>query len=220
MKTYKLSGNFCGSELSFHYDSNPTIFHNILSGQSYPIVLQKAKIIIDVGANTGAFAKFMSLQYAEAIVYSYEPDPDTYEILIKNIGDNPRVKAYNFGLFDKDEPSAVFYKHENSTSNSFFHKSDKSILASVASAGDTLKSVNINDIDILKIDTEFCDFQILNSILAAGYSPKLIYIEHHSSNDRELIFRLLAEKYQVHNQKGNINQSEIIFLKKERLSID
>jgi hypothetical protein len=57
MNLYKISGEYSGKYVEMLFDCNPQIIHGILSGITYPKVLGEAKVVIDIGANVGAFTR-------------------------------------------------------------------------------------------------------------------------------------------------------------------
>lgn len=75
------------------------------------------KTIIDVGANNGAFIKAAKYIFPDSKIYAFEPQPEFYRI-IKKI---PKVTAFDFGLWDKDE-TLKFYKNSYNKGSSSFLK--------------------------------------------------------------------------------------------------
>jgi Methyltransferase FkbM domain len=62
-------------------------------------------------------------------------------------------------------------------------------------ASQFLSQHGIDNVDVLKIDTEGCEVPILRSL--AKYLPevKVLYVEYHSERDRRLIDEILAETH-------------------------
>ena len=60
--------------------------------------------IFDIGANIGIYSIGYS-QIPKSKIFSFEPFPETYNYLCKNISINKKVNinAFNFGLFDKNK---------------------------------------------------------------------------------------------------------------------
>lgn len=67
--------------------------------------------IFDVGANIGFFVMFLNEQLDDASVYSFEPIPDTFELLKRNAKRHNRLdlKMFNCGL--SDEPGTATFTH-------------------------------------------------------------------------------------------------------------
>ena len=76
------------------------------------------KTIIDVGANTGQFAKKISSDFPQAYIYSFEPILEPFETLKKWADkQNGRVKVFNIALGDRDGQIEMF-SHINHTPSS------------------------------------------------------------------------------------------------------
>jgi hypothetical protein len=54
---------------------------------------------------------------------------------------------------------------------------------------------HVTSVDVLKIDTEGCEVQILESLGDRAKSASIIYIEAHSETDRRAIDRMFADRY-------------------------
>ncbi|MBI5512292.1 MAG: FkbM family methyltransferase [Deltaproteobacteria bacterium] len=55
---------------------------------------------LDIGANTGQFARELRELYPNAMVYSFEPLPDCHEALTRAFRGDPRFRAFNVALGD------------------------------------------------------------------------------------------------------------------------
>lgn len=76
--------------------------------------------IIDVGANTGQFAKSILPIFPEAIIYCFEPLPKPFEELNKWVKkQNGRAIALNLGLSDRKGGEEIFSHVDHSPSSSF-----------------------------------------------------------------------------------------------------
>lgn len=67
------------------------------------IMLNEGDCIFDVGANIGFFVIFLNQHLSAATVYSFEPIPETYDVLQRNVSvhNTLQVQTYNCGLSDK-----------------------------------------------------------------------------------------------------------------------
>jgi len=81
------------------------------------------KSVLDIGANTGQFAKKIRLLLPEAAIFSFEPIPSVFEKLKENFKDDVNFTAYNVGLGDKNG-TEDFYLNEFSDSSSFLKMKD------------------------------------------------------------------------------------------------
>lgn len=75
-------------------------------------------VIFDVGANVGQSVSAFKQKIPDAIIHSFEPDPDCYNTLKMKCAEYHDVTAVNVGL-GASEDIITFYKYEESTVNSF-----------------------------------------------------------------------------------------------------
>lgn len=90
-----------------------------LSASSF-LILKKAhqiepklKTIVDVGGNQGQFCLAARHRFPEAAIYSYEPVPDTFEVLITNVGSNKNIYLNQLAL-GAQEGVIQFYQNKYS----------------------------------------------------------------------------------------------------------
>jgi FkbM family methyltransferase len=83
----------------------------------------KLETILDIGANTGQFAKSMHELFPEATLYSFEPLKDCYEELLVQFKNVPQFQAFNVAL--GDETGVVeMHRSEYSPSSSLLSMND------------------------------------------------------------------------------------------------
>jgi FkbM family methyltransferase len=56
------------------------------------------KTVLDIGANEGQFARYIHNILPEAMIYSFEPLQDCYEVLNTNLSSLSRFRAFNLAL--------------------------------------------------------------------------------------------------------------------------
>jgi FkbM family methyltransferase len=71
-----------------------------LDGHIYDVNAVNPERIIDLGANIGLVSIFYALKYPNATIDAYEPDPRTYEFLIKNTR-GLNVRCHQEAIADK-----------------------------------------------------------------------------------------------------------------------
>ncbi len=84
------------------------------------------KTILDIGANTGQFARKISSSFPDAEIYSFEPLPEPFEDLANwaESYSKTRVKPFNLAL-GTDEGDFEIYNHtEHSPSSSFLKNTE------------------------------------------------------------------------------------------------
>jgi FkbM family methyltransferase len=158
--------------------------------------INEKKIIFDVGANLGqSIERFKKISnYSE--VHSFEPTPDLFNKLSKNYSKTSGVKLNKLALGDKvGESSFNSYKYHKINSiididdKSKFAKSRKIVSESndqnfteiinvkVGTVDDYCKRNNVNEINLLKIDTQGFEDKVLLGSIESLKNNKIDIIE-------------------------------------------
>lgn len=146
-------------------------------------------IILDIGANVGAFAVWALYRWPECRVISYEPCAATYKQLSEALASQTRCETINAAVTEADKPFlryGVNSNQENSIKD----------LGCQRKEGEHVKTIKPFDLpfaDFVKIDTEGCELEILRSYLNK-HMPLGIALEWHSREDRLALGQLLRGK--------------------------
>lgn len=140
------------------------------------------KVLFDVGANAGQFARDARRELPGTKIYSFEPHPDSFERLSQS-GEDALIERHCLALSDK-RGEAVLYEYsaagEGSHLNSLvpnarfpvrFGYKSRPIEVSSSTIDDFCAAVNISCIDFLKIDVEGAELSVLKGgagMLARG----------------------------------------------------
>ena len=185
----------------FNNNLSKYICNQILSGKTYKKIdfIRDVKTILDVGANVGASAVYFSKIYPDAQIYAFEPAKAPYNLLEKNIELCSNIKKYNFGLYSEDKNVPLYQSRVDSVTGSVGRSVDNSDITEKIELKDIKKFLNennIDQIDILKIDTEGCELPIFKAILDTHLlNIKVIYVEYHSESDRIAIDEMLSKTH-------------------------
>jgi FkbM family methyltransferase len=182
------------------------------------IVIKEGDCIFDVGANIGLFSLFVKGIQKKVKIYAFEPIKPTFEVLKDNITlhsiDN--ISLFNYGLSSENNPEKLFTFYPNMAGNSTakpgdtlaeiddlegkkqsekienlfadFFKEEQQVKCEVRTLSSVIKELNINSIDLLKIDVEGEEYEVLKGI---------------EDKDWSKIKQIVAE---VHNQKGRLEK--------------
>ena len=153
------------------------------------------KVIFDIGGNIGITAIYLSKLFPDAVIYSFEPMVENFEILEKNIQFYQNIKAFNYGLGSENGNFKVYLSNdsENFGGTSFYPNADGNkvesyVLCEVKDINDIIKKFNIKSIDLIKIDTEGAEYDILTSIEEEVLrSASWVTGELHGNRDFELL---------------------------------
>ena len=150
--------------------------------------------IIDIGAMIGSFTLWAHEKWPNAMIYSYEPDPKSFEFLKKNISlcSNPKkINIFNFAIWDKN--SEVNFKQFDKTPscNSMFIFEPPYGLGSSNTIKIKTQSISKiiekhNKVDFLKIDCEGSEYDILYSLTKTELQKiRYIALEYHEFNNNK-----------------------------------
>lgn len=120
----------------------------------------EARNILDIGANIGWYSIRFAKRNPKAHIYSFEPTPNSYSFLQKNIAENSlgkHVTCFNYALSDANGCLDLFITPNNGTNASLANVANRRDAYRIASLSLTLdqwrKNQNI-DPDFIKCDVE------------------------------------------------------------------
>lgn len=93
-------------------DEAQFIYKEIFEDECYNFPnLPEAPFIVDAGANIGLFSLYMKQKYPSAKILAFEPAPETYDILSRNLELNhlSDVQALQYGLASKASTMKLTY---------------------------------------------------------------------------------------------------------------
>lgn len=161
----------------------------VLTGE-YVIPFQKENVVIlDIGANVGAFAIFALQKWPTATIHCYEPNPTTFQYLqhnLKTIFPTRNATPYNVAIGNPKNTKLYLGKH-NCGECSLYHQ-DEQIEDHVIVK--TIPPKELPPADILKIDTEGSELDILKGV---NLNYSIITLEYHSEKDRRKIDKVLKD---------------------------
>jgi len=146
----------------------------------------EVRTIFDVGANLGQTAIKFSNEFPNAKIHSFEPISSTYNKLVQNTKDYSNVICNNFALGNEvGETEISIFDEKDSGLNSLVgsnmnNKQDsKKEIIKISTIDEYLKANNIQNIDLLKIDTEGFEINVMNGAINAfkNNNVKLIFLE-------------------------------------------
>jgi FkbM family methyltransferase len=205
---------------SFDWNSNKVFYRSSTSDMTliYEILLKsdkkaeyffpiqiKPKVILDIGANIGVTSIYLAKLFPDALIYSFEPLKDNFEILEKNIQSYKNISAFNIALGSKNGYFKVYYSDDSENfggaslySNGEGNDSKSFSECEVKNISDTLDELKIDSVDLIKIDTEGAEFEILSS-LKGHFLQNISWItgELHGKNDFKLLDYLVNFKFSI-----------------------
>jgi FkbM family methyltransferase len=126
--------------------------------------------VLDIGAHFGEWGRTAIEAFPAAEVISFEPFPESFAVLQKNLSGNGRHTAVNVAAGDC-AGELDFFLYQNSCLNSLTQRSAwsvksnwnsmASIKVQVVRLDDWCEQANLQHVDLLKVDTEGFDLQVL-----------------------------------------------------------
>jgi FkbM family methyltransferase len=186
-------GDWAGEGL-FFLGTYETFCTQIVSAHIAP-----GMVCLDVGANIGWYATlFAQLVGPAGAVHAFEPVPDTYQILTKNVALNPghnNVHINNFGLgAAKSEMQIHMFPGLPCGHASLASRPDKlsyTVPVKIETLDWYLQQQKIAQVDFVKVDIEGAELQFLQgaSSLFAQARPPVFFMEMALENTREFGYK-------------------------------
>jgi len=161
-------------------------------------------IVVDIKAHIGVYTiKTAKVVGNKGLVLGIEPDPENYNLLIKNIKINnyTNIFAVNLALAYY-ESRGKLYTFSDSDAASLKTKSNRWIMVHVIKLDNLLNRLKITKIDIIKIDAEGMELEILMGaqqlISKSNTNLNLIIAAYHSTNEvRDIRYYLQNHSFAI-----------------------
>jgi FkbM family methyltransferase len=167
-----------------------------------PIAMDRPKCVVDVGANIGAFSLYQAMVKEAGSVIAFEPSPDAFVRLAKNVQINGllNVRVVNAAVGDKQ--GVLSFSEGRMSVNS--KVSENGSLKVPCMTLDTELS-HIPSIDILKVDTEGYEMHVLQGASETLKKTKRIACElHYPEEKQEIDSLLLPLGFYLVERQGNL----------------
>jgi FkbM family methyltransferase len=188
------------------------ILHEIWTKKVYDKRLRSSdEIIVDVGAHVGLFTLFAAMKCQTAKIFCFEPDPENFQLLVKNIELNSldtRAKAFMVGLSGKNGKRVMHVSESENTGNRSIidsYTKEHIIEIETISLSEVYKVCGIDHIDFLKMDIENAEAEVLLQAESSKIleTIRAISIEFHNYENYLKIKNLLRTKsYYFENVSG------------------
>lgn len=124
--------------------------------------LNSRSVVFDIGGYKGEFATSIFCKY-NSHVYVFEPVKDYFAVIEDKFSHNDKVIPYNFGLGGIEEDIQITLQGDSS---SIFLEGGKKETIKVKSITNFIKSNNIKNIDLMKINIEGGEYDLLETLLS------------------------------------------------------
>jgi FkbM family methyltransferase len=175
-------------------------------------VVPRAKTVFDVGANEGRYSVAARRCNPHAEVYAFEPNPSTYNRLRK-IGEQHLFHTFKYGLGAHTETLPLFdYKGSTGSEHATLYqevmeqihrKEAVAHTVDIRTIDETVKQLEVDTIDLLKIDAEGHEYEVLLGAEGMLRSGNILVI-HFEFNEMAVVsrhylrdFMLLLKEYDL-----------------------
>jgi FkbM family methyltransferase len=159
-------------------------------GGEYEVPYQATRpVILDIGANVGSFAAWALGRWPGAHIHCYEPLPDNFVLLQKNLGalEGQSISLNNFAIGDPSLKN-LYLGRNNCGEASFYDVGEQSTITVEV---ETRAPSALPKAHIVKIDTEGSEIDILSGMTSLDFD--VIMLEYHSEANRRKADELLED---------------------------
>jgi FkbM family methyltransferase len=142
----------------------------------YP--LTEDSVVFDVGGYKGEWSQQIATRY-NPYIYIFEPVPHFYSLIVEKFEHNPKIKVFDFGLFDTTKTDSLVLDNDGS---SLYGSADDHIEISLMDVDGFLKKHHIKEIDLIKINVEGAEYPLLRRMIDKGIVQKCgdIQVQFHT----------------------------------------
>jgi len=179
--------NYQGKKIDIHYPDEleediKAQKEEIIRREIYKKGIKENGTYIDLGANVGMATRYF-YPHAKKI-YSIEPNPDIYKCLVKNVGELPNVKTFNFAMTYFDGNDYLYSNKATDIPQSLYGnlQATHSVEVKAKNFKTFFEENAITHVDTLKIDIEGAEFVVFPSDGFAAVADKIDLIIGESHN--------------------------------------
>jgi FkbM family methyltransferase len=145
-------------------------------------------VVVDIGANIGTFSLYAATVCGASRVFSFEPHPDNYRILSRNIEQNQlhNIMCVNQAIAGSSGVRALRLDSSDSGSHSLILGStQRAVEVECCTLEDIFQRFSLPKVDYLKMDCEGAEYEILENAISRLQQIGRISMETHSTLDRK-----------------------------------
>lgn len=175
----------------------------------------KSHLAIDLGANQGKYTKVLAENFERVI--AFEPNPDAFALLEKNLSHYDNVELHQQAVGTKSGTATMFLRDEYesdpasySEGTTIFETKEnctlgKSISVKMIDFIHLIEEMN-QEIGIIKMDIEGAEVPLLETLLNSPALQKIeyIFVETHEFKISELYKRTISLRKRVENLESPI----------------
>ena len=137
----------------------------------YP--LNEDSVVFDLGGYKGQWASDIFSKYC-CNIYVFEPVAAYYEVIKKRFQHNKKISTFPFGLAEENKKVVLGVDKDRS---SMFKGGDKGEVIELHSFKEFLDTLQIRNIDLIKINIEGAEYDLLDYIIEEGLQTRISNIQ-------------------------------------------
>ena len=149
---------------------NQILFRRGKKAEYYVPPALNPKVILDLGSNIGASVLYFHERFPDAKIFGFEPHPDTFRVLQKNVEGLTGVTVFNCGLGATNQRIAARADQVNfgafNTRGEFKDRGypESPVECEVRRLDDVLRELGIAQVDLIKIDCEGAEADVFSTL--------------------------------------------------------
>lgn len=209
---------------AFNYWSIRFQFHEVFFRNEYLFRTEAPQpIILDCGANIGFATLYFKWLHPESTIYTFEPDPRTFELLKENVESNDLENVHLFNAAVSDHDGTIDFYNDVETPGSLLMSTKQERMPKQKVTVDSkalsalITEENLDHIDMLKIDVEGAEKEVMQDLTKNKQQldriDKIVMEYHHNiegyaSNLGEFLqmFEDAGFDYQVNARSVPVNE--------------
>lgn len=168
--------------------TDPLVWYSVFVQEDYGAELPfQPRTIVDAGAYTGLSSIYFAHKYPEARIIAIEPDPENFDLLVKNTKACPRVQPIHAALWRTDSPVRLIQNSDGHWA-SLVRDDEAKVSQSKTPIPAPVKGVSVEGlmsrfgldvIDLLKIDIEGAEKDVFAAPASWVRNVGAIFVELH-----------------------------------------
>ena len=145
-------------------------------------------VVVDIGANIGAFSLYAAKTCGASHVISFEPFLDNYKVLSNNVEHNMlrNITCVNQAVAGQGSVRTLRLDSTDAACHSLVGgSSERTIEVECCTLDDVFRRFSLTKIDYLKIDCEGAEYEILENAVSRLPQIRRISMETHTTFDRK-----------------------------------
>ena len=129
----------------------------------------RPRLVLDVGAHTGAWTVEALRLFPDAVSHAFEPAPPTFARLEQNVSDHPRTVVHRVALSDRSGEAEMGFDagHPETASLLSGNGAGQRFTMACQTGDEFLAAQGIGHVDYLKVDVEGHDLSVLRGFRQA-----------------------------------------------------